>query len=127
MSDNPLKGISIPSYRGIGIATVDSLGIGTVDLANPLQRRRLAQEIEVYLSMHLEGELERAIEAVSQRAIAHVFKVMRDSDYQEKKLERQKKARVAAMERKAEKDKREREARMDYSRKHLEVSKATVN
>lgn len=123
---NPFAGLSIPSLSDIVEQAVGRMGIAIIDLGNPLQRQRLMKYLEQGLSMALQFELERSLSAATNRAITHVFRIMRDADYQEKK----RKSREASRQKRAVvKEKRqaaEREARMDYSRRKLEISKATV-
>jgi hypothetical protein len=126
MSDNPLAGISIPSSHDIAERTVEMMGIATVDLANPLQRRRLITILEEYLSLALRFELERAIKATTERAVEHVFKVMRDIEYQDKKRNSRERRQKQQAEKREQKKIVAREARMDYSRRNLEVSKTTI-
>ncbi len=85
MADNPLAGLRIPSLREIVATAVDRLGKGTLDLAHPLNRERLISHLESSLNHAMRWELERAIAAATARAVSHVFNVMRDADYQEKK------------------------------------------
>lgn len=126
MSENPLAGISIPSLRDIVEQAIGRMGIATIDLANPLQRGRLVSYLEQSLGLAINLELERAIEAATKRAVTHVFRVMRDAEYQEKKKRHQEKRRKDRAEQREKKQAAEREARMDYSRQKLQVSKATV-
>lgn len=126
MNDNPLAGLRIPNLRDLCKQAVGHMGIATVDLANPMQRARLIGYLEQSLGMALNVELQRALEAAASRAVTHVFSVMRDADYQEKRRKCREGAAKKRAERRAQKKAAEHEARMDYSRRHLEVSKGTV-
>ena len=126
MSDNPLSGLQIPSLKDIADEVVERMGSGVIDLANPLQRKRLKDYIEQAVGMAVTFELERALHAATDRAITHVFNVMRDENYQEKKRTRRIAAQAKRLEARKQKDIAEREARMDYSKSHLEVSKRTI-
>jgi hypothetical protein len=126
MTDDPLAGLRIPSLRDLCEKAVGRMGIATIDLTNPLQRARLIGYLEQGLGIALNYELERALEAATSRAVTHVFRVMRDAEYQEKRRKyREGRAKKRAEER-SRKKAAEREARMDYSRRNLEVSKGTV-
>src|ERR1039458_9834688 len=81
VEDAAMGGLRIPALSDIAEATVSRLGTGSVDLANTLQRQRLANALESAMSMYLQLELERALKAATERAIAHVFRTMRDADY----------------------------------------------
>ena len=126
MADNPLSGISIPSLKGIAEEVVERMGEGVIDLRNPMQRQRLRDYIERSLEMSMQFGLERAIQKATERAVAHVFRVMRDADYQEKRRKlREIRAKNMAENKKRSEDAK-REARIDYTRRQLDVSKATV-
>ncbi len=124
--DNPLAGLSIPGLRDLCARAVGRLGIESIDLANPMQREQLIRYLEQGLGMALDSQLERALEAATSRAITHVFRVMRDVDYQEKRKKYRAAGRKAAAERREQRKAADREARMDYSRRKLEVSKGTI-
>jgi hypothetical protein len=126
MSDNPLAGLKIPSLEQIVEQAVSYLGIRTVDLANPLERRRFKDRLEQCLSMALDFKLKRALEAATERAVEHVFRVMKDAEYQEKRHKHREKRRKASAEKREQREEQERQARMDYSRKKLEIKKATI-
>lgn len=126
MPDNPLAGLQIPSLAEIVEKAVGMLGIGTLDLAHPLQRERLRKALEQNLSLELEWTLQKTVEAAAARAVSHVFKVMRDPDYQGKRRKRLAKSRQEGLQRRAEKAEAERKARMDYSKQNLEVTKRTL-
>lgn len=126
MADNPLAGLSIPSISDIVEGVMTGLGGGIFDLSHPLQRSRLKKLIENSLRMILEIEVKHALQAATERAVAHVFKVMEDAEYQEKKRVNREKRRLKSMERKHKREEAEREARMDYSKKNLKVSKPTI-
>src|ERR1035438_8670347 len=121
MADNPLSGISIPSLKGIAEEVVERMGEGVIDLRNPMQRQRLRDYIERSLEMSMQFGLERAIQKATERAVAHVFRVMRDADYQEKRRKlREIRAKNMAENKKRSEDAK-REARMDYTRRKLDV------
>lgn len=126
MSDNPLAGLRIPSMNDIVDAAIDRIGDRIIDLGNPLQRRRLKSYIASGLSLAFQCELERALQAATQMALKHVFRIMDDPDYQEKRKRYRAKR---AVDRKIEREKKaeaDRQARMDYSRRKLNVEKETV-
>ena len=124
--DNPMAGIRVPSLRNIALSVVGNMSSGILDLSSPLQRDRLTNYIERALQIEMDVRLKRAIEAAVARALKHLFRLMRDSDYQEKR----RKARVASMkvsaERRAKKKQEEAEARMNYSRRRFDVSKERI-
>src|ERR1035438_1187815 len=119
MADNPLSGISIPSLKGIAEEVVERMGEGVIDLRNPMQRQRLRDYIERSLEMSMQFGLERAIQKATERAVAHVFRVMRDADYQEKRRQRLACAAKKRLETKRQREEAAREARMDYSKRAL--------
>ena len=127
MSDNPLAGVSIPSVADIVRKAVDDLGGGVIDLRNPLQRQRLRDRLEQSINHGLQWELERAITAVTEKAVRHVFAVTRDSAYQDKRRRYYEKRKEQRMIAKAKQEEMERQVRrMDYSKQKLVVSKTTV-
>jgi hypothetical protein len=119
MVDNPLAGISIPSLCDIAEEVVGRMGTSKIDLSNPLQRRRLKDYIEQALGMAINFELERALQAASSKAVTHVFRVMRDADYQAKRRLAAVARAARRVEAKQKKAEAEREARMDYSRRQI--------
>jgi hypothetical protein len=110
MSDNPLSGLSIPALSDIAREVVARLGTGTIDLSSPLQRKRVEQFIEFALGSAITCELESALHHATGRAITHVFRVMRDADYQEKKRLRREERRLKRQEAKRLKEEPERAA-----------------
>src|ERR1039457_1995289 len=120
--DNPMAGIRVPSLRNIALSVVGNMSSGILDLSSPLQRDRLTNYIERALQIEMDVRLKRAIEAAVARALKHLFRLMRDSDYQEKR----RKARVASMkvsaERRAKKKQEEAEARMNLTRRSASAS-----
>ena len=123
--DNPMAGIRVPSLRDIALSVVGNMSSGILDLS-PLQRGRLTNYIEQALQIEMDGRLKRAIEDATARALQHLFRLMRDPGYQEKR----RKARAAymkvSMERRAKKKQEEAEARMNYSRRRFDVSKERI-
>jgi hypothetical protein len=123
--DNPMAGIRVPSLRNIALSVVGNMSSGILDLS-PLQRGRLTNYIEQALQIEMDGRLKRAIEDATARALQHLFRLMRDPGYQEKR----RKARAAymkvSMERRAKKKQEEAEARMNYSRRRFDVSKERI-
>jgi hypothetical protein len=124
---NPLAGISVPSWLDIATKVVAHFGHGVIDLANPIQRDRLRRFLEQVMEMEVEFSLRTAIEAAISRSIDHTFKVMHDEDYQEKK-------RAAALVRKQKRavkqkqaEELEHQARMESTKKQVEVTKTIIN
>lgn len=120
-SDNPLAGLRIPSARSIADEVMNAIGHRVIDLSHPLNRERMRDVIEHWIVLALERGLETALTAATERAVGHVFRTMRDADYQEKKREWLALARKRKQEQRAVKDAAAREARMDYSKKRIET------
>lgn len=134
MSENPLSGLSVPSVKALAAEIVSRIRPGVLDLSNPLQRQRLANYLEYALGMALNLEVRSTLSKATERAIAHVFRLMDDPDYQEKRRRRLAESRKVKAERRekerAAQELVERNARMDYSKGRLqkaEVPKPTVN
>lgn len=123
MSDNPLSGISIPSLVDVADEVVGRMGEGTIDLRNPMQRQRLKRFIEQAIDSALKFKLEHALEKATARAIDHVFQVMRDADYQEKRRKRAAERVKIREEKRKRADAAAREARMDYSKRAIKPAK----
>ena len=126
MADNPLSGISIPSLKDIADEVVGRMGEGVIDLRNPMQRQRLKNYIEQAIGMSMQFGLERATKKAAELAVGHVFQVMRDADYQEKRRKRREATAKNLAENRKRSEDAKREARMDYTKRRLDISKATV-
>ena len=99
---NPLSGLRIPSLADIAERAVSMFGKSVLDLSHPLQRDRLRQAIESSLRVSLDGFLEPAILQAQEKAIRHVFSLMADQDYQNKRAQRLKASRERRKERREE-------------------------
>lgn len=127
MAENPLAGLRVPSINGMADELMRHMGDRLVDLSNPLQRQRLRNFLEHYIGVLVGHELERAVKAATDKAIEHVFELMRDQDYQEK----HRKYREARLKKRAEHREKQkavaRETMMDYSKKQIKIEKRTIN
>lgn len=126
MTTHPLSGIRIPSIQDIVEQVMARVPEAVLDLRNPLQRRRMREWIEQAVGRAVETEMEQALGVASRKAIEHVFALMRDADYQDKKAKRREESRKRSRERREKREAAEREARMDYSKKRMRVEKETV-
>jgi hypothetical protein len=122
MSENPLSGISVSSVKDIAEGVVERLSSSTLDLANPLQRKRLQDYIEHQLNAAISFELEHALQAASGKAITHIFRLMRDSDYQKKRKQNRVYRAKLRLEKKRKIEEAARQSRMDCSRKQIKIA-----
>jgi len=122
VSDNPLAGLRVPSASELADEAVELLGIGTVDLSNKLWRERLRAVLEHVIG-HAMGTVEAALLSSQEKAVRHVFRLMEDPTYQDRRAARRK----VAKERRIERMKKQAEdlaaARMEHQKKKLEVVK----
>jgi hypothetical protein len=107
MADDVLSGLKIKSTQDIvdeAWEALGSAGRSHIDLGNALMRKRFKDALVSRLNLSIQLDVERAIEAGAKRAIEHVFRLMRDSEYQEKKKRRQHAAKERRAAKRAEKD-----------------------
>lgn len=86
-----LSGLSVPSVKDLVdrcMATLPSSGM--FDFGHPLQRERIRKTLHVAFDRAL-MELSPAFEKAQEKAVRHVFSLMRDADYQEKRAAQRKK------------------------------------
>lgn len=121
MSNNPLAGISVPSAKAIADEVMSHFGTAVLDLSKPLARERLRKHIEFCLSRTIDMNLERAMTLATEKAIRHVFSLMRNPNYQEDRAKRQKANRQRQMERQADDDKKLQAERAERQKKKMQV------
>lgn len=126
MSDNPLAGVPIPSLSDIVESAVERLGDGVVDLSNKLQKDRLREWLVHTLDCAITSELERAINISMNKAVTHVFRVMRDEHYQAKRKRRLEESRKQRALKREKREAQERKERMLNSRARLKVETPTI-
>lgn len=123
-----LAGLSVPSVLEIVEEAVEaSLPHGAVDLSSAFLRGRLKERIARRLALTVEMELRHVLIAANRKAIEHVIRLMRDPDYQKKREQRRQQQAQRRKEKKEQREEAARQARMDYSRRHLEVHTKTIN
>jgi hypothetical protein len=123
MADDVLCGLKIKSTEAIVEEAWESLGpMGSshIDLGNALMRKRFKDALVSSLNFSIQIDVEGAIEASTKRAIEHVFRLMRDSEYQEKKKRRQQAAKERRAAKRGEKDAID--ARLESERKMARTS-----
>lgn len=118
---NPLGGISVPSTKAIADEVMSYFGTAVLDLSKPLARERLRERIEFCLSQTIDMNLERAITLATEKAVRHVFSLMRNPNYQEDRAKRQKATRERRLERQVEDAKNLEAARAEHQRKKMQV------
>lgn len=121
MSENPLAGLSVPSPKEMAAEIVSRMGSGPVDLSNPLRRLQLVHFIEESLERALDWRLAPAVRGAVDKAVDHVFRLMKDPGYQEKRRRYYATAKIRRAEARKKKAEAERIARMAYSRGRLQV------
>lgn len=124
--ENPLAGISIPSLTGMVDDVVEQLGRRQIDLSNGLERQRLKQYLVQGIDYAFKFQLEDALHKATDKAVTHVFRVMRDEEYQRKRAEASERRKTGRLQRAAEKEKEAQAERMELQKKRLQSVKAPM-
>lgn len=89
MNENPLSGVSIPSAKELAGRIIDQFGSVKIDLSNPMHRERFRELLTKTIGWNLD-RIQTALLQTHEKAIHHVFNLIKDPAYQDKRMKRQK-------------------------------------